>query len=167
MTTKEKVLFGVVVFHLVVVGFGAASVNFTFLGAIGRPLNSYADISGASNGYGFFTGAVDSGLRAEFDVEIAGKTEVARLESGMNREADLRIGNILGVLSRSVSDEKLRRAVAASWAGKVLSRYPHAETVTVRMENLPIPPMQAFSMGTRSEWAPFYVARFQRGSKKP
>ena len=167
MTKKEKFLSGAVCAHLVAVCFGAASMNFNFLGPLARTANSYGDVTGASTGYGFFTNDIDSGLRAEFDVEASNGVEIARLETGLNREADLRIGNILGVLSRSVENEKLRRAVAASWAGKVLSRYPAAKSVTVRMENLPIPPMQAYSKGMRSEWKPFYVARFERGGKKP
>ncbi len=87
------------------------------------------------------------------------------METGQTREANLRIGNILGVLSRSVDDEPLRRAVAASWAGKVLARYPQATKIKVRMESLPIPPMEEYRAGVRGAWEPFYLAEFQRNKK--
>jgi len=166
MSKKEKILGTVVGLHLVLVVMGAAEVSFQDRGPIGEALYLYGQATGAGHGYGFFTGEINSGLRAEFDVDVDGRMEVARLETGQTREADIRIGNILGVLSRSVEDEPLRRAVAASWAGKVLARYPKATKIKVRMESLPIPPMEAFRSGVRYTWEPFYSAEFQRTPKK-
>lgn len=167
MTKKEKILGALVAVHLSLVVVGAASTDLDFLGPVADWIGDYGQLTGAGSGYGFFTGDISSGLRAEFDVDDAGAKKTVRLETGDSHEADLRIGNILGVLSRSVEDEKLRRSVAASWSGKVLSHYPRAKSVTVRMETLPIPPMDAFRAGERPQWESFYVARFQRGGKKP
>jgi len=166
MTRKEKILSGLAAAHLVLAAIGASSLNYDELGVAGEMIETYGDLTGAGSGYGFFTGDISSGLRAEFDIDNDGKMEVARLETAHNREANLRIGNILGVLSRNVEDVKHRQSVAASWAGKMMARYPKAKAVTVRMETLPIPSMEEYAAGKRYDWEPFYIAKFQRGKKK-
>lgn len=166
MTRTEKILATVVTAHLALAVFGAIQFDFEKLGAAGEALDYYGQLSGTSNSYGFFAPEIGEGLRTEFDIELPSGIVTTRLETGNNREADLRVGNILGILSRNVEDEKARRVVAASWAGKMFSKYPEARNVNVRMETRDVPTMREFKEGKRHDWKIFYRAKFERRGPK-
>lgn len=163
---KVKIVSGLAALHLVMVCLGASQLKVWEWPVVGGALSYYGSLTGSGNGYGFFAPGIGDGLKAEFDIERDGSTFIAQLEQRKNREADLRVGNILGILSRNVEDERTRRAVAASWAGKMFAQYPDAKSVTVRLETKGIPEMKDYQAGTRYEWAPFYRAKFVRGQKK-
>jgi len=149
--------------HLVLVALGAAQFSWERLGWPGAIFQYYGILSGAGSGYGFFAPGVGTGLRVEFD--IVGKSGALtrdRFEVGMNRETNLRLGNILGPVSRNVDDEKLRRSVAASWAGKMFALHPDATQIIVRAETLDPPPMADYVSGSRSPWISLYRAKFVR-----
>lgn len=160
ITKKEKIALAFAVLHLGIVILAAAQIEMAAIPLIGRSLHYYGALSGAGNSYGFFAPGVGSSFRAEFDVEEHNHSHTDHLERHHNRESDLRFGNLLGLLSRNVDDEKARRAIAASWAGKIFARYPEASAVTVRLEMHGVPVMKLYKEGIRASWEPFYRAKF-------
>src|SRR5688572_8349623 len=97
--------------HLILVLCGAFQLD------LGKWLHRYGDITGSGSGYGFFSPGVGYQVRAEFDVlDKNGEVKTTSLLSGKNREGDLRTGNVITSFSRNSQEEKVRRALVASWA---------------------------------------------------
>ena len=148
--------------QLVLVGLGAAHIRLTRLGPAGFLVDSYAVLTGAGANYGFFAPGIGSELGARFEVEQPdGAILVDSLESRGTREIALRAGNIVRAFGDEVEHKEVRRALAASWAGKILARHPGASAVTVRIENYDLPNMRDYARGARPHWSPFYTARFE------
>ena len=153
--------------HLVLVTLGAGSVNLRELGLPGRALEEYGGLSGANSGYGFFAPGVGFQLGARFDVvDGDGVTTPASLATGTSHEADIRVGNIIDQFG-TVEDEddeeaaaRVRRALAASLAGKVFGRHPEAVAVVVRLETFTPVSMKDWRGGERPRWSPLYTAKF-------
>ena len=153
--------------HLVLVTIGAGGVSLRDLGLPGRALEAYGGLSGANSGYGFFAPGVSSQLGARFDVvDGDGATTEASLATGTSHEADIRAGNIIDQFA-SVDDEedeesasRVRRALAASLAGKMFGRHPDAAAVVVRLETFTPVSMEAWRGGERPRWQPLYAAKF-------
>lgn len=164
MRARHRLLVAAAVFHLIVTLVGAAGKLPERGDPFSRTLQYYAAITGANNGYGFFAPGIGSQLRALFDVtEADGKVVTTGLQSGFSHEADLRVGNLIPRFWDADEDERLRRSLAASWAGKILARHPGARTVTVRLEQYDLPSMTEFASGKRGAWEPYYRARFVLG----
>jgi hypothetical protein len=147
---------------------GAAQVNTWTWGPVGEILGLYGQITGSGSGFGFFAPEIGPGMRTEFDIEKKDGTKITTtLQAGLNREGDLRVGNLLNLLSRAMQEDKARRAVAASWAGKMFARYPDATKVGIRMETIDVPTMKEFRDGVRyTTWKPTYSAQFVRKGGK-
>src|SRR5512140_19169 len=111
--------------HLVLVALGASHVRFDGARWPARAVACYCALTGADNAYGFFAPGVTPIPWARFEVTTPAGVRVDALETGINREADLRVRNVLGAFPEG--SPALRRSLAASWAGKVLSRHPGAE----------------------------------------
>ena len=154
--------------HLVLVTLGAGSINLGELGLPGRALDEYGSVSGASSGYGFFSPGVGFQLGARFDiVDRGGVATHASLATGTSHEADIRVGNIIDQFGRVEDDEddeegaaRVRRALAASLAGKMFGRHPEAAAVVVRLETFEPVSMEAWRDGQRPRWNPLYTAKF-------
>ena len=121
----------------------------------------YAALTGADSAFGFFAPGVGTHLDANFEVAFAdGRSELRRLESGLTREADLRVGTVVDAFWISAESERLRRSLAASWAGKIMARSPGATAVTVQLRSYYLPTMAEFRQGKTGAWEPYYRAKF-------
>ena len=154
--------------HLLLVTLGAGGVNLRELGLPGRVLDEYGAVSGANSGYGFFAPGVSFQLGARFDVvDRDGVITHASLATGTSHEADIRVGNIIDQFGSVGDDEedeegavRVRRALAASLAGKMFGRHPEAAAVVVRLETFEPVSMEAWRGGERPRWNPLYTAKF-------
>lgn len=131
----HRLLLGVATGHLILAALGAGDVSLRSLGALGRTLDYYGALSGAGEGYGFFSPGVDGELGVRFDViDRQGQKTTTSPETAASHEGDLRIGNILGAFAADRDDgQRLRRALAASFARRIFGRDPEAQRVVVRL----------------------------------
>jgi hypothetical protein len=130
------------------------------------PVRLYGAFTGATGSYGFFSPDITPQLRARFVLRTAqGEVEVP-LYPPMNHEAELRVGDLVDAQWEFRTDPKSNeknRALAASYAGKVLDRHPEARAVTVLVEYYPLPRL-ADGLQPLPEWQLFYRASFERTS---
>lgn len=164
LTKIQKIGLAVASVHLLIVFIGAADFHpWSRLGRVGRSVEYYGNLSGASSGYGFFAPGVGSQLRARF-VANEKQSSIAEtsLETGRSHESDIRIGNIVGWFWNDQTDINLKRSLAASWAGKIFGRYPTADNVVVHLDTYELVSMEEYADGKRSYWKPFYQAKFLR-----
>jgi hypothetical protein len=146
--------------HLGCVALGALRVDLNGGGPLSRAFAHYGTLSGADSAYGFFAPDVAALPWAFFEVtEATGAISSDVLERGANREADIRVRNIIGTFW-NVGTEPLRRALAASWAGKVFARHPGARSVVVRLESYDLPSMKEVREGKTPRWVVHYEAKF-------
>lgn len=147
--------------HLFLVLMGTMSIDVGRWSVIGFPLYLVSELTGANRGFGFFAPGVGSDIRAKFEVFLpSGNVVEERLQRGLSHEADLRVGNIVGKFWEEISDESRRRALTASWAGKMLARHPGAKAVKVCIETYELPAMQDFVKGEKPSWENYYEAKF-------
>ena len=133
------------------------------------PVRIYGGFTGATGSYGFFSPDVSPELRTRF-VLATERGEIAiPLFPPMNHEAELRVGNLVdaqwefGTTGKALEKN---RALAASYAGKLLDRHPEARAVTVLVEYFKLPPIAA-GPTPPTTWTPHYQARFERPAQKP
>ena len=131
------------------------------------PVRIYGAFTGATGSYGFFSPDISPELRARFfETTPAGEREVV-LFGPMNHEAALRVGDLLDAqwdVGTSKANMEKNRALAASFAGKVLELRPGASAVTVVVEHYQLP---RIAQGHQPEppWREMYRAQFQRVQK--
>ncbi|WP_438025715.1 hypothetical protein [Sorangium sp. So ce233] len=146
--------------HLVVVCLGALHVQIGDEGWARRAVTYYGMLSGANSGYSFFAPGFGPTLSASFQVNDANGTIATDvLETGVSREADIRVRNIIGMF-RMEEDEMVRRSLVASWAGKVLARHPGADSVVVQLDTFELPSMAEYREGKPPGWKLDYRAKF-------
>lgn len=164
MSGKQKILLTLGLVHLGFVVLGASHVGAFRLG---RWAGYYSQLTGSATGYGFFAPGVGPGLRAEFDIQEGITRRTVRLEPGLNRESDLRVGNLLNALSHRLEDETIRRSVSASLSARMFTRYPKAEQITLRLQTCDIARMEDYRAGqTETSWRHLYEATFVRSPQK-
>lgn len=127
-------------------------------------LAEYGALSGTDSSYGFFAPSVGTQLRTTFVLtDAAGNTTTDVLTTGVSKEADLRIGDMVAIFW--MDDQDLKRAMAGSWAGRMLARHAEAVRVAVHLDAYDLPTMAEYREGKRPEWGPYYEAVFvRRGS---
>jgi len=129
------------------------------------PIRTYSALSGANSGYDYFASGSRSMLWATFDVvDAEGNVTTDHLSAGMNREVDLRIKNIVEQFAVQ-KHSAVKRALAASFAGKMFGKHPEAESIVVRLQQYHLPLMEEFQRGEQPGWRFVYEARFVRSSK--
>jgi hypothetical protein len=159
---QSVLIVGASALHLAFVGLGASHAWPEAVGWFGSLLHLYGSASGASGSYSFFAPGVGSQLRVQLAVvDAAGRTSEEALATGVSREAELRVGNIVGGLWSDWVERDMQRAVAASLAGTVFGRRPDADTVSVRFESFDLPTMEQYREGQRGEWQSHYQAKFK------
>lgn len=165
---RSAIIIGASALHLTFVGLGAAHAWPEAGGWTGSLLRLYGSASGASGSYSFFAPGVGSQLRLQLAVvDAAGRTSEEVLVTGVSREAELRVSNIVGGLWSDLVDRDMQRAVAASLAGTVFGRRPDADTVSVAFESFDLPTMEQYKEGQRGEWQSHYQAKFKHFQPKP
>jgi hypothetical protein len=163
MTLQKRIWLTLGLLHIALVAVGAFQLSLK--DGLLQNLNViYGRISGSTSGYAFFAPGVDSELRAKFLVHNSEGNQIAEvpLEQGKNREADLRVGNIIGWFWREGMETKQQRSMTASWAGKIFARYPEAANVVVALEKYHLPSMAEFKSGQRPHWVKYYTAKYVR-----
>jgi len=156
----QRLLLGLAAAHLTLVMLGAAHVDLSRFGPLGRGLAAYSALSGADSTYGFFASEVIDQLEANFElVDRSGNRTTTSLVTGTNREADLLINNI--TLSLAPEDPELRRKVSASLAGKLLAQHPEAVEVVLRVDRIETVSIEEYRSGSRPERTTVYTARFK------
>ena len=134
---KKNIWLAIAGFQLILVVLGAASVDLTDTGRIGRALEYYSSLSGADTGYGFFAPGISGQLRARFELIDSGGTAVpVEMESPHSHESAIRVGNIIDQFWEEDESEndRVHRSLVASLAGKILGRHPEAHRVRVVLE---------------------------------
>ena len=126
----------------------------------------YGALSGTDSSYGFFAPSVGTQLRVTFVLtDAAGNTTTDVLTTGVSKEADLRIGDMVAIFW--MDDQDLKRGMAGSWAGRMLARHPESTRVVVHLDAYDLPTMAGYSEGKRPEWDPYYEAVFARRGSVP
>lgn len=163
---KQSLLLLGITAQLVLVVCGAAQIRFGN-DPVGKFLKFYGALTGADSGYGFFAPGVGSQVRVSVDLQTGPEKVVpAALPSPSNREANLRVGNVMGWFLSEGTDLKMRRSLAASWAGKALGSMPEATAAVVKIEQYRLVSARAFVEGQRPQWTAFYQATFKRRDPK-
>ena len=168
LSRKQGILLLVVAFQFALVVIGAGRlVYWPNYEPVGRWLSFYSELSGASSGYGFFAPGVGSQLRARFEVvQGDGVRKEVSIETHNSHESDLRVGNIIGRFWDEGTDIRLKRTMAASWAGKIFGRHPDATEVIVRLESYRLVSMEDYRNGKRPDWEKFYEGKFEHKARK-
>jgi hypothetical protein len=167
--TKKRFFALIGMTHLALVGFGAASFEWSEHGPVGRVLDYYGLLSGSAYNYGFFAPGISGQLRVLVDLQdTQGHTRTINLETASSHEADLRVGDIFEQFTDAetgdeVDDDRQRfqRSLAGSLALTAFSRYPDSDLVTIRLEHFNPVSMDEFRQGLRSIWKPLYQASFR------
>ena len=142
---------------------GAMELDFDHANGV---LAEYGALSGTDSAYGFFAPSVGTQLRVTFVLtDAAGAITTDILTTGVSKEADLRIGDMVAIFW--MDDHDLQRAMAGSWAGRMLARHPDAVRVAVHLDVYDLPTMAEYREGKRPEWDPYYEAVFVRRGSAP
>ena len=159
-----RVWMALALLHLVLVVAGATHFYFWDYGKIGRALDRYGLLSGAASSYPFFAPEVGTSIRARFELYDPSGKRIATddLAHGATREADLRLSNIVEMIDEDLTDDRTRHLLAASWAGKIFARHPHATRLKLSVETYDLPTMSEYRAGLRYDWEPIYTAEFGR-----
>lgn len=137
--------------------------------ALALPMRLYGAITGGTAGYGFFSPDIAPEIRATFQVVLANGQRRPEPLTGANREADLRVGNLVNSqwdLRRTEESLANNRALAASCAGKIFARNPDARVVEVNVEYYDLPTMERYRTGAAPRWVPYYTTTFTRPAPK-
>jgi hypothetical protein len=147
--------------HLGVVTLGALKVSLHGGGWGRRAVHEYARLSGADSFYTFFSSDAGAQLRPVFQVtDRAGAVSADVLERPLNREADIRVANLVSLFWWD--DEEFQYRLVGSWAHHVLARHPGATQVVVRTEAYHLPSMKEYREGQRPEWRRLDQSTFSR-----
>jgi hypothetical protein len=151
---------------VVQLGFAAAGAMELDFDHANPVLAEYGALTGTDSSYGFFAPSVGTQLRVTFVLtDAAGAITTDVLTTGVSKEADLRIGDMVAIFW--MDDQDLQRAMAGSWAGRMLARHPEAARVAVHLDAYDLPTMDGYREGKRPEWAPYYEAVFVRKDHAP
>jgi hypothetical protein len=164
MTVRLKLLAGLALAHLALVGCGAfGGMDLLKQAPGGQLLHLCTTLSGAQTNYGFFAPAVAGTNRARFVItEGEGLDREVRPDDAPNYEVRVRTASLLHLFLVP----ELRDPFAASWAAQVFGRHPQAHAVTVRVEEYVLPTLKEYRDGQRPRWQPIYDATFARGPEE-
>lgn len=159
MTRRHTLLTALAGIHLALVVCGAASWSLlpdtTW---VGQALHAGRSLTGSDNGFGFYAPEVGAELRARFTLSAGQRRWTDTLDPTGNREAQLRLGTVISL----VTFPDLREPVIASLAAAMLGRHPSAQQVIVCIEVYDPPTMEEYRAGARPEWQVLYEAVFTR-----
>ncbi|NBD07731.1 MULTISPECIES: hypothetical protein [Corallococcus] len=158
LTRRHGVVTGVALLHLLWVACGALQVPlFTGTGRLASWAQVYTHWTGAGSRFSFFAPGVSPAVRVSFDVEQSSGEHVRDQFKFENSAVNVRIHSML--LRFGLKEG--RDALARAWAAAMFGRHPDARAVTVRVEALRLPTMEAYREGARPEWSDAYRAGFE------
>ena len=147
--------------HVVLVMFGAADLPLPGRGIATAVVAQYANVSGADTHYGFFAPAVASQCRAVLTMRDAeSRAWNDTLVEDPSDPFAWRTASAVDSIPRL--PQKLRRALAASWAAVMFGRHPNAVQVVVDVQIEELPTMAEWRGGARSVWKSIHETEFVR-----
>ncbi|MBZ4375193.1 hypothetical protein [Corallococcus sp. AS-1-6] len=158
LTPWHGLVTGLAVLHLMLVTCGALHIRL-FQAPTGTNawVRGYAHWTGAASRFSFFAPGVSPAVRVSFDVEHP---------DGEHEQDDFQFDN--DALNVRVYAMLLRfdlnngqDAMARAWAATMFGQHPEARAVTVRMELLEVPTMEAHRDGAPLVWTETYKAVFE------
>ncbi len=159
LTPRHGLLTGLAALHLLMVACGALHVPFSGMAATVSPwARAYGHWTGSSSGFSFFAPGVSPAVRVSFDLEGASGAPLHDDFRSDNGAVSLRIHS----MNLRFNLEESRDALARAWAAAMFGRHPDARSVTVRVESLQLPSMEAHLQGSRPLWTEAYRAVFER-----
>jgi hypothetical protein len=148
--------------HLIFVVLGCYQVQLFPIGSHLHSLKSvYQSYTGSDAGYDFFAPEVSTQLRVIFNATSSTGTREVTLHSD-NREAGLRLGNIVNYFWSPQFNQDERRALVASWSSAVFAKYPSTTKVDVNIQRFILPSMTEYRSGADSYWEDYYHATFRK-----
>ncbi|RKH15165.1 hypothetical protein D7X74_18890 [Corallococcus sp. CA047B] len=157
-------LTGLAVLHLLLSAAGALHVPLLkATDAVTPWVQGYAQWTGASSGFSFFAPGVSPATRVSFELEGASGE---RLRDDFQYDSSAVNVRMHSMLLRFMLPDS-RDALAQAWAAAMFGRHPEARKVTVRVEALRLPSMEAHRGGGQPEWTDAYRAVFERRIPTP
>jgi hypothetical protein len=157
-TFRHWIVTGIALLHLMWAGLGAFQVP-PFQGA--TPVDvwarGYASWTGANSRFSFFAPGVSPAIRASFDVADAEGRAVQDRFLFDSGAVNVRMHAMMLRFDLKQGRDTLARA----WAASMFGRYPEARAVTVRVEAMALPSMEAYREGERPHWLDAYRAGFE------
>lgn len=161
MTPRQLLWTAAALLHLGLVALSAAKFDLPGRGLATALAGQYEDLSGADTEYGFFAPAVASQCRAVLTLRDAeGREWNDSVVDDSAAQFGWRTGSAIDAIPRL--PERLRRALACSWAAAMFGRHPEAVEVVVDAEIELVPTMHEWNDGARPEWTSFYKTTFVR-----
>lgn len=164
MTRRRRfLLLSAAACHLGLVVTGALGLCLWETAGVGPALTYYRALSGIDSQYSYYAPSVRAPLRAEFTVlDDAGGEVVDTLETGVTREADIRVEDLVQMFNHGRADDAVRRQLAASWAAAILARHPEARAVRVEVSQRQLPDMAALQAGAAPRSRSVFRAQLAR-----
>jgi hypothetical protein len=161
MTPRQLAWTAAALVHLTLVALSAAKVQLPGQGLATVLTAQYEDVSGADTEYGFFAPAVASQCRAVLTLRDAqGREWNDTVVDESSAQFGWRTGSAIDAIPRL--PERLRRALACSWAAAMFGRHSDAVEVDVDAQIEMLPTMDDWNEGARPEWTSFYKTTFVR-----
>lgn len=129
---------------------------------VAKALLLYQYVTGTGNCFGFFAPGVISMLKVSYEIRQGEQVIGKGLISSENDEVSLRLHNLTQQFWTASRDPKVRRSLAASMAGRLFTRYPQADTVSLMLHSFVMPSMAQYRAGRRPSWEKNYEGTFQR-----
>jgi len=130
--------------------------------SIARFLVVYQYLTGTGNCFGFFAPGVISQIKVGYEIRHHGKVVEQGIVGSENAEVSLRMHNLTQQFWTASLNPKVRRSMAASFAGKLFSQHPSADSVSISLKSFVLPSMAQYREGMRPSWEKNYSSEFTR-----
>ncbi|MBU8896253.1 hypothetical protein KRR26_11590 [Corallococcus sp. M34] len=126
-------------------------------------LQAHAQWSGVSARYGLFSPTVRPTVRVSFDV---GLEPGRRVRDDLPFASDV-VNQRVHSPRSTVALSDVQADLARDWATVMFSRHPDARSVSVMVDELYLPAMEDYRVGSRPMWAVVYRAEMPRRDPQP
>lgn len=130
--------------------------------SVARFLVLYQYLTGTGNCFGFFAPGVISQMKVGYEIQRDGKVVEEGIVGSENAEVSLRMHNLTQQFWTASQNPDVRRSLAASFAGKLFSLHPTAESVSISLKSYVLPSMAQYREGLRPSWEKNYLGNFVR-----
>lgn len=159
----KKFIYLFLVLHFTLVITGSQERKIFTEGKLSMIEDVYSDMTGANSGFKFFAPNVGSDPRVVFEIyHKDGKVTERFMHTGRNREAELRWRGMISQFWDEADNEKMRRALTASWSGKIFARYPDSKEIVVKVQSYFLPTMEEWRKGRKPYWEDYYKVKYRR-----
>jgi hypothetical protein len=146
-------------FHFAIVFYGAATVHVKQRADNASTLLvNYRILTGAGEGYGFFSPDVPNQIVATAKYIDESDREITENFGFVKREAELRLNSLMYAFRKLETYDLQARCLAAY----VLGHQPQANQVEITLSEFEVPSMKEFRLGERPRPQEFYRGTFAR-----